>query len=80
LTGYFALIFHFENAHYININRSFEAKIKNKTSLARIYTYFISRSLTPPNLTLKLSIRIFPIRLCWNCLNNIPVLYDFSIF
>ncbi|MFT4759781.1 MAG: hypothetical protein ACI9LN_001747 [Saprospiraceae bacterium] len=39
LRGYFALIFHFKNAHYININRTFKERRKNKTSLPRIYTY-----------------------------------------
>ncbi|MFT4760846.1 MAG: LacI family transcriptional regulator [Paraglaciecola sp.] len=39
MIGYFALLFYFENAHYININRSFKAKKENKTALTRIYTY-----------------------------------------
>ena len=41
LTGYFVLIFHFENAHYININRTFKAKIENKLSLSKILVYLI---------------------------------------
>ena len=41
LRGYLVLIFYFENAHYININRTFKAKTKNKTSLARICIYLI---------------------------------------
>jgi hypothetical protein len=39
LTGYLVLIFHFKNAHYININRTFKAKTENKTSLPRICIY-----------------------------------------
>ncbi len=39
LRGYFALIFHFENAHYININRSFKVKTKTKLSLSRMSIY-----------------------------------------
>ncbi|MGK0366180.1 MAG: hypothetical protein ACI85O_003253, partial [Saprospiraceae bacterium] len=34
-------IFHFENAHYININRTFKAKTKNKLSLSKIVVYLI---------------------------------------
>jgi hypothetical protein len=39
LRGYFVLIFHFENAHYININRSFKVKTKTKLSLSRMSIY-----------------------------------------
>ena len=41
MIGYFVLSFHFENAHYININRTFKAKTENKTSLSRICIYLI---------------------------------------
>ncbi|MGK0363168.1 MAG: hypothetical protein ACI85O_000212, partial [Saprospiraceae bacterium] len=34
-------IFHFENAHYININRTFKAKTENKLSLSKIVVYLI---------------------------------------
>ena len=39
LGGYFGLIFHFENAHYININRSFKVKTKTKLSLSKMSIY-----------------------------------------
>ncbi|MGK0366603.1 MAG: hypothetical protein ACI85O_003678, partial [Saprospiraceae bacterium] len=49
LTGYFVLpdknagqaIFHFKNAHYLNINRTFKAKTENKLSLSKIVVYLI---------------------------------------
>ena len=39
LIGYLVHIFHFENAHYININRSFKAKTMNEISLSKIVVY-----------------------------------------
>ncbi|MGK0364690.1 MAG: hypothetical protein ACI85O_001748, partial [Saprospiraceae bacterium] len=35
-------IFHFKNAHYININRTFKAKTENKLSLSKIVVIFLS--------------------------------------
>ena len=46
MIGYLVHIFHFENAHYININRSFKAKTMNKTSLSRndIYLFRVPKN------------------------------------
>jgi hypothetical protein len=39
LTVYLVHIFHFENAHYINLNRTFKAKTRKEISLPRTLVY-----------------------------------------